>query len=873
MISLLIDVERGRVTAPGFRGWLRSCLAACLLAVSAQSQPDAPELRGWWADTFHAALRTPGEVNELVANARAGNFNAVFVEVRKRGDAYYESRYEPKATDVQAGFDPLAHLIARAHDTNAGPRLEVHAWIVAYNIWNRSSTLPPQPNHPFRLHPDWLTESFTGEQWDGANYAFDPGHPAVQQHTFNVAMDLVTRYDVDGLHLDYIRYGGRNWGYNPVAVARFNAATGRAGRPAPDDSEWMQWRREQVTGLVRRIYLAVSALKPRVKVTAATITWTPSAASFPSWLKTAAWSDVLQDWRGWMEEGILDVNVPMAYFRHETHAADFAQWSRFAKQHRFQRQVALGLGSYLNSISNAVLQMRSSRAAVSPLIPGADGSVVYSYANPAKDGVPRSAFLHALTQPSTNISGTPVFAQAAPPPGMPWKADQTLFGLGGVITDALTGQAIEGARVEVAGPAVVLSADANGAFGRLLSVAPTGAVVSAEGYTTQIHEAAGDWRRVVATNFALLPDTSNLRALDLRVTPGRFGAVVSWKTAAPARGRLLLGPGAPLAEGEKLADPRRDTRHSVFIPHFATATSAGDPPEFWGRVENAGEDAAGTNLSPVLRLAPARWPQLADEWSVRRTGAWDFVEAASGSYAGSWRTTTTTGNPTAVAVWTLTAEISGEHDLTFQHFPNTGSFIGNYEVQTSHTNFTVTVNHSRSGPLTGKLAGPLDLRRGERVQVRLTNRAPAGQTLVAAARVALEYRDDQDPPPAGQVPRWWAEHFFGEPTDPQADADGDGYSNEAEYAFGTDPTNADSHLRLRIESTSGGGWRLVYWPRAGGRTPVLERAPDVLREVWETVPVEPPWPRPLATGEWEIQLPPSDAGRQFYRFRASPAGP
>jgi hypothetical protein len=155
----------------------------------------------------------------------------------------------------------------------------------------------------------------------------------------------------------------------------------------------------------------------------------------------------------------------------------------------------------------------------------------------------------------------------------------------------------------------------------------------------------------------------------------------------------------------------------------------------------------------------------------------------------------------------------------------------------------------------------------------LTNRAPAGQTLVAAARVALEYRDDQDPPPAGQVPRWWAEHFFGEPTDPQADADGDGYSNEAEYAFGTDPTNADSHLRLRIESTSGGGWRLVYWPRAGGRTPVLERAPDVLREVWETVPVEPPWPRPLATGEWEIQLPPSDAGRQFYRFRASPAGP
>jgi uncharacterized lipoprotein YddW (UPF0748 family) len=851
-------------------------LIGALIAVVGLTTPtwaeDPPEWRGWWADTFHAALRTPAEVAELVTAARAGKFNALFVEVRKRGDAYYESRFEPKASDVQAGFDPLAALITLAHATNAGPRLEVHAWIVTYNIWNRQLTPPPQPNHPYRLHPDWLTQSFTGDSWDGANYAFDPGHPAVQEHTFNVAMDLVTRYDVDGLHLDYVRYGGRDWGYHPVAVARFNAASGGTGRPAPDDSAWAQWRRDQVTGLVRRLYLAVSALKPRVTVSAATITWTPAATHFPSWLKTAAWADVLQDWRGWLEEGILDLNIPMAYFRHETHAAEFAQWSRFAKQNRFQRHLALGLGGYLNSSSNTIVQIRGARAVVSPSIPAADGVVVYSYAAPAKEGESRPAFIEALTQPSPPSAAAPVFAPAVPPPERPWKTDPARFGIGGVITDARTGQPIAGAQLEARGPGPLLTADANGSYGRLLSNAPTGLAVSAPGYVTQFPAAPADWRGIVAAHFALVPDTSDLRALDLRVTPGRHGALVSWRTAVPCRGRLLTGLASSGGEGANFADPRWDTRHMVFLPDLAGASPAGDPPGVFGRV--AGEiAAAATNFSHLVRLGPAGWPLIADEWSVRRTGSWDFTAAyGTEPRAGSWRAAATTGAPTATAVWTLDVEVSGEYDLAYQHFANTGTFVGTYEIETPATPLTVTVSHPRGGPLTGKLAGPLNLRRGDRVQVRLNNRAPAGQTMVAACRVALEFRHAQDPAPAGTVPRWWAEHFFAESPDPGADPDGDGYSTEAEYAFGTDPTHADSRLRLRLEPAPEGAWRLVFWPRAGGRTPVLESAPDLLGDAWEEVPIAPPWPQPTPDGEWEVPLPPISAGRQFYRFKAEPAG-
>ena len=79
------------------------------------------EFRALWVDAFGAGFRTSSEVSALINSARSANFNAVVVEIRKRGDAYYNGNFEPKATDVSPqSFDPLQDLIAKAHDTNAG---------------------------------------------------------------------------------------------------------------------------------------------------------------------------------------------------------------------------------------------------------------------------------------------------------------------------------------------------------------------------------------------------------------------------------------------------------------------------------------------------------------------------------------------------------------------------------------------------------------------------------------------------------------------------------------------------------------------------------------------------------------------------------
>ncbi len=850
-------------------GWLGLGLALGLSApVAARAQ--TPELRGWWVDTFHPALRTPAEVDALVAEARAARFNALFVEVRKRGDAYYASRFEPRAGDVQSGFDPLAYLLARAHDENAGPRLEVHAWIVTYNVWNRQTTLPSQPNHPYRLHPDWLTESFTGEQWDGSNYAFDPGHPAVQEHTFNVALDLISRYDIDGLHFDYIRYAGREWGYNPVAVARFNAVTGSTGRPAPDDSAWQQWRRDQVTALVRRVYLAAAALRPEVKISAATITWTPAATSFTSWLQSAAWSHVLQDWRGWLAEGLLDLNIPMAYFRQETHATAWADWSRFARQNRFQRHVALGVGAYLNTISNSIVQMRSTRVSQGPAAPRADGLLVYSYAVPARDNMPRAEFITALTQPTLHDPvQPPVFADPVAPPVMPWKSDGSVRGLVGTIR-AASGQPVPDARLEVCGAVpTVLRTDENGAFARLLAAGPpVRLLVSAPGWRTRELLWPEGGPSVLLTNVTLEPDPSPLRARNLRISPGRDSVLVSWETLEPARGRVELGAGTSCSPGLVAGTAGESTRHTVLLGGLE-ARFGTTPADLWLRVvnERAGQE---TNFSEAWPVRPALWPLTVGEWEARRTGTWSFNQSGGGNPpAGYWSTSTTTGSPTAVALWRVGVEVPGAYDLEYRLPANVGAAGARYEIRTRRGSRTVTVNQSQATSTFRKLATNLWLDRDESPEVMLANQtATVGQTLAVGA-VRWVYRAGQDPPPAGTLPAWWAAHFFAEPPDPAADADGDGLSHYAEYAFGTDPTDAASRFRLWLVPAGDGTWQLRFAPFVAGRAYRVEHAADLVGGAWTEWP-EAPTARLDSGGlAGEVSLPAEPGGQRFFRLKVA----
>ena len=451
----------------------------------------ADEFRALWVDSWAQGIHDAAQISKLVNDARAGHFNTLVVEVRRRADAFYESRFEPKCADVAANFDPLADLLAKAHDTNSGPHIGVHCWLVTYPACTGKNYPPPQPNHPLNLHPDWQNLTYLDSAADdstesedgGKTYYFDPAHPEVQKHIFNVAMDLVSRYDIDGLNWDYIRYPGPEWGYNPVSITRFNSRFHRTGQPSQSDPVWTQFRRDQVTALVRKVYLSAIALKPKLILSADTFSFPTAAKDDSTWPESSAYKGVLQDWRAWMEEGILDLNMPMTYYAQTTHAQDYLNSSAFTKNHRYNRFAVIGPSMYQNNISNNMVQIRSTRTATAT---GnhADGVACYSYAGSSKDHQPIELLLKALTQPSEYDSILPpVFETEDIPPPMPWKISPTKGHLKGFVVDHRT-TGIDGARVMLNGPlSKNFITDATGFYGAV--DLPTGKyeiAISADGF-------------------------------------------------------------------------------------------------------------------------------------------------------------------------------------------------------------------------------------------------------------------------------------------------------------------------------------------------------------------------------------------------------
>ncbi len=389
---------------------------------------DAPEVRAVWVDAFHDGIKTSSQVDQLVAWARQANVNALYVQVRRRGDAYYSTSVEPRSEDpdLAPGFDPLRYLIERAHQ---GPqRLQVHAWVATLAVWNKRDAMPSDPLHVMNLHglgaapeDSWLMLRDDGAAWtgDGASgtYYLDPGNPDAARYTAGVVSSIVRSYDVDGIQLDQVRYFeghglDRRWGYNAASVARFDAASGRDPSSQPDatDPEWVAWRRDQVTALVRRIYLETKATKPSVVVSADVVAWGKPPQGPDGWEQSAPFSAVFQDWRYWLQEGIVDYLVPMDYYREDPQQASWLDgWTSWQRANQGKRGVVIGLGGYLNATSDVQAQIGRTRG-TQPL-----GVALYSYAVPSKeagDGAPGDQVGASVLRR--------FFERSAPVPDLPW---------------------------------------------------------------------------------------------------------------------------------------------------------------------------------------------------------------------------------------------------------------------------------------------------------------------------------------------------------------------------------------------------------------------------------------------------------------------
>jgi uncharacterized lipoprotein YddW (UPF0748 family) len=396
--------------------WLIKCRFALLpsiafllyLPVCAQQTPAASptsdvtsnsEVRALWV--VRTTLTSPEKIRTMVQAAKDNRFNTLIVQVRGRGDAYYRSSREPRATELKdqpPEFDPLAVTLAEAKLRG----LKVHAWLNTSLLANLDA-LPTHPKHVYNKHPEWLAvpRPVAAElyrlsprdpryrarivEWSKANRGelegvyTGPANAKVREHIYKIWMEVLKNYEVDGLHFDYVRLASPDFDYSRASLDKFRKwlepkLSGEERSRLKQSSKqnplavaetyadkFGEFQREQITLLVERIYRGVKKQKPQVTV---------SAAVFAN--HENAYTRRFQDWRRWLSMGILDVLCPMAY---STDTATFQKQIEIAttSAHAAGRRVWAGIGAYRISSESTVEKINVARTL------GSDGIILFSY--------------------------------------------------------------------------------------------------------------------------------------------------------------------------------------------------------------------------------------------------------------------------------------------------------------------------------------------------------------------------------------------------------------------------------------------------------------------------------------------------------------
>ncbi|HZR19569.1 MAG TPA: family 10 glycosylhydrolase [Verrucomicrobiae bacterium] len=311
----------------------------------------AREMRGVWVASVGNidwpstnALTTAQQKTELVTllnRAVELNFNTVILQVRPACDALYSSQIEPWSEYLtglmgkppQPFYDPLAFAIEEAHRRG----LELHAWFNPYRARHLQAKSPVAANHVSRIHPDWVRH-YGNDLW------LDPGEKGVQQYSLNVVMDVVNRYDVDGVHFDDYFYpypehtsAGKDIEFpDDLSWRRFGAG----GKLSRDD-----WRRENINAFVHQVYQSIKAAKPWVKFGISPFgIWRPGNP--PQIKGLDAFAELHADSRKWLVNGWVDYLAPQLYWGVNPPETSFPALLRWwSDQNSRQRLLCPGLCS------------------------------------------------------------------------------------------------------------------------------------------------------------------------------------------------------------------------------------------------------------------------------------------------------------------------------------------------------------------------------------------------------------------------------------------------------------------------------------------------------------------------------------------------
>jgi uncharacterized lipoprotein YddW (UPF0748 family) len=335
------------------------------LWVATVANIDWPSKPGLSADQQRAELVT------LLDRAQGAGMNAILFHVRPNADAVYRSALEPWASmltgtqGTDPGYDPLAMAVEESHRRG----MELHAWVNPFRAGSVADSAKLAANHVFRERPD-LVRTY------GASFWMDPGDPAVHDRSLRAILDIVNRYDVDGVHLDdyFYPYPQSDSAKRPIPFPDSATYARYGGGMSIDD-----WRRANVDRFVERLYRDVHAAKPSVRVGISPFgIWRPGNPAQVTGLDSYA--AIYADSRKWLQSGWVDYLVPQLYWRIDPPQQSFtALLDWWLSQNTAGRHVWPGLATYRvysatnpYPLSEMVNQVAATRAR------GASGLVFYN---------------------------------------------------------------------------------------------------------------------------------------------------------------------------------------------------------------------------------------------------------------------------------------------------------------------------------------------------------------------------------------------------------------------------------------------------------------------------------------------------------------
>lgn len=326
----------------------------CMVVV-AVAQPKY-EFRGVWIATVEN-IDWPSKKGLSVADQKAefirildmhqrNGMNAMIVQVRPATDAFYPSPYEPWSAYLSGTqgappvpyYDPMQFMIDETHKRG----MEFHAWLNPYRAVFNIRTSSIAPNHITRQHPDWFI-TYNNQK------IFDPGRPEVVDYVTGVVKDIITRYDVDGIHMDDYFY--------PYPAG---------GKDFPDYSSYNKygkgmnksdWRRSNCDSIIKRIHETILAIKPMVKFSISPFGVWRNASRDPTGSNTRAglsnYDELYADILLWLKEGWIDYAMPQLYWELGHKLCDFETLITWWGAHSYGRQIVVGHALYRAGLSTA----------------------------------------------------------------------------------------------------------------------------------------------------------------------------------------------------------------------------------------------------------------------------------------------------------------------------------------------------------------------------------------------------------------------------------------------------------------------------------------------------------------------------------------